>query len=382
MSTGEMDLHVLFASNAGASSYFDAGFGQEVRFQDDLLEGFSYEFLPGHLTSNELSGRISNARVGERLSAFGPDVVQVYGYYHPLSRGAIQWARAAGKPVLMCSDSELRAPRKWWEKAMKAAVLPRIFRQCDGFLTVGDCNEAYYRNYGVSSNRFFRCPYPIDDRKLTEAIAKRGAARSYLTEKSALPADATVALVVGKLTTRKAVDHAIKAMARVWADGLRGQVFLVAAGNGPEREALESLAKSLEPEAVRFAGFVEVMELPRYYCGADLLVHPSSQDPHPLAVAEAVFCGLPVIVSDRVGSVGPSDDVRPGFNGLEYPYGDVEALARHVAFIHRHPEARQGMSLHSLQIGQQRTLSASVTGYLNALSAVFPAARADFANSL
>jgi len=368
--TNKIDLRVFFATDAGAGVYFDEGFGQAIRFQGNLLDGFGYEFLPGHLTGVSVETRIGNPHVGERLSAFEPDVVQVYGYYHAISRDAIHWAVKRKKPVLFCSDSELRGPRKLWTRAMKALVLPRMLAKCDGFLTVGDCNEDYFRNYGVSTDRFFRCPYPIDDEMLTKALASRDEARSFVREKFGLPPDGMVALVVGKLTARKSVDHAIRAVAETWRRELRAKLFLIVAGNGPEKEPLEGLARNLEPDAIRFAGFVEVAELPRYYCAADLLIHPSSQDPHPLAVAEAVFCGLPAVVSNRVGSVGPTDDVRLGVNGMEYAYGDTEALARHLLYLHEHPEERRRMSRESLQIGQKRTLGVCVAGYLKALDAV------------
>jgi glycosyltransferase involved in cell wall biosynthesis len=366
--SGAIDLRVFFASDAGAKSYFDKDFGQAIRFQSDLLAGFNYEFLPGYVT--DVKGKIDNPHVGERLSAFNPDVVQAYGYRYPLSRHAVRWARQAGRPVLLCSDSELRAPRRLWTKAMKALILPRFFAQCDGFLTIGDCNEDYYRNYGVDPSRFFRSPYPIDDMRLTEAVQSRHEARRVLIGKFALPSDATVALVVGKLTARKAVDQAIQAVARAWDSGLQHKLFLILAGNGPERERLEALAKSLQPEAVRFAGFVEVAELPGYYSAVDLLIHPSSQDPHPLAVSEAVFCGLPIIASDRIGNFGASDEVRVGMNGFEYKFGDVEALARHLVYMHQHPEERERMRQCSTEFGRQRALNVSVDGYLRAVHKV------------
>jgi glycosyltransferase involved in cell wall biosynthesis len=374
--TNKINLRVFFASDAGAGIYFDEEFGQAIRFQGNLLDGFDYEFLPGHLKGVSLEGKIGNPHLGERLSAFEPDVVQVYGYYHTISRDAIRWAGERKRPVLFCSDSELRAPRRLWTRAMKALALPRILAKCDGFLTVGDCNEDYFLNYGMSPDRFFRCPLPIDDEMLTKALISRAEARGCIREKFGLPADSMVALVVGKLTTRKSVDHAIRAMAETWRRGLRGRLFLIVAGSGPEKEVLEGLARDLEPDAIRFAGFVEVAELPRYYCAADLLIHPSSQDPHPLAVAEAVFCGLPAIISNRVGSAGPSDDVQLGVNGLEYAYGDTEALARHLLYLGEHPEERRRMSQESLEIGRKRTLSVCVAGYLKALEAVMAKAGA------
>ncbi len=62
-----------------------------VQFQNDLTEGFDHEYLPGHLTATDLNAKITNKHVGDRLAAFDPDVVQVYGYYNPISRDAMKW---------------------------------------------------------------------------------------------------------------------------------------------------------------------------------------------------------------------------------------------------------------------------------------------------
>jgi glycosyltransferase involved in cell wall biosynthesis len=367
-STGRVDLRVFFASDAGARAFFDADYGQNIHFQSDLLSGFEYEFLPGF--THELTHKVANPHVGERLDEFRPDVVQVYGYHHSISTDAMRWARGRGKPVLYCSDSELRSPRKFLTRAVKALVLPRILRQCDGFLTIGDCNEEYLRRYGVPSERFYRSPIPIDDARLTAALVARSDARKTLLQRFGLPSDAIMALAVGKLMARKAIDHAVRAVAATWDQGWKNRLFLILAGSGPEQGRLEALARSLHPDSVRFAGFVEVEQLPGYYCGADFLVHPAESDPHPLATGEAVFCGLPVIASDRIGSIGPTDDVRPKMNGMEYPYGDVDALSAHLRYLCERPEERERMRQNSLEIGRRRSLGASVDGFLRAVEAV------------
>ena len=56
-----------------------------------------------------------------------------------------------------------------------------------------------------------------------------------------------------------------------------------------------------------------------------------------LAMSEAIYCGLPVVASDRVGSIGPTDDVIPGVNGWSYPCGDVAALAGLLAELMKNP---------------------------------------------
>lgn len=367
---GRVLVRVFFASDAGLRPFFDAQFARTIRWQDDLVDGFEHEFLANAHSVDDSRKQIKNAHVGERLAAFNPDVVLAYGYIHPWARATIRWSRKAGKKVLFCADSELLASRSVWKRLIKRFALPWVFRQCDGFLTMGDCNQEYYRHYGVQWNRLFSCPIPVDEARLLDAVRSRAQARDTLRTKFGLPPEALVALVVGKLTRRKCVDHAIRAISMAWKAGLEKRVFLLAVGDGAERAVLESLAQSLQPEAVKFAGFVDVSVLPSYYAGADLLIHPSSEDPHPLATTEAVFCRLPVIASDRVGSVGPTDDVRVGVNGFQYRFGDLNELARIIVHLCSHPDALVRMSLQSERIAQQRTLGISVEAFVNAVREV------------
>ena len=70
-------------------------------------------------------------------------------------------------------------------------------------------------------------------------------------------------------------------------------------------------------DRVRFLGFLNQSQLPSAYCAADLFVLPSLFEPFGLVVNEAMLCGLPVAVSDRVGA--RFDLVRPDENGYVFP---------------------------------------------------------------
>ena len=76
---------------------------------------------------------------------------------------------------------------------------------------------------------------------------------------------------------------------------------------------------------VRFLGFVNQTQLPAIYTSADLLVLPSVYDAFGVVVNEAMLCGCPVVVSDRVGA--GRDLVAPVCPELIYPCGDTHALA-------------------------------------------------------
>ena len=53
---------------------------------------------------------------------------------------------------------------------------------------------------------------------------------------------------------------------------------------------------------MRFLGFVNQTGLPGVYVTSDLLVLPSDYEPFGLVVNEAMLCGCPAVVSDRVGA--------------------------------------------------------------------------------
>ena len=90
-------------------------------------------------------------------------------------------------------------------------------------------------------------------------------------------------------------------------------------GDGPERAALESLAKDVYPSA-EFIGAKHGADLKPYFEQADLFVLPGTGG---LAVQEAMSYGLPVIVAKGDGT--QDDLVRDG-NGWQIQPEDYGAL--------------------------------------------------------
>jgi starch synthase len=84
----------------------------------------------------------------------------------------------------------------------------------------------------------------------------------------------------------------------------------------------------IKPMSVREVGNETV------YAKANVLVLPSLSDGFGYVVAEAMACGLPVIVTKNTGA---ADLVRDGENGYIVPPGDVEVLAERLAHLANHP---------------------------------------------
>ncbi len=371
-----VDLRVLFLSRAGLDRYYDRGFGAQVRWNSDITAGYRHEFIADLTLRPDWqqpdASRRAAGRVWAALDRLRPECVLIYGYRHAFSLAALAWCRRRHVSALMTSDSELLGGRSAGARIVKRLALPPLLRSVDAFLTIGDNNEAYLAHYGVPRSRMFRVPLTTDEAPLRAALAQRATHRAAIRTELGIDSEALVALFSGKLISRKRpldIADALRALAREPRGPQDREVVAIMAGDGVLRPALEAAAIELDG-ALRLVGFADQQRLPRLYAASDLYLHPAQRDPHPLAVKEAVLSGLPVVVSDRVGSVGPTDDVRPGRNGRVYPAGDVTALAGILGELRGSPDLLAEMAQESGKATGDIELAASVDGFLRALAFV------------
>jgi glycosyltransferase involved in cell wall biosynthesis len=359
-----VDLKVIYGSRKGLKPYFDTEMNATLSWKMDLLSGYSHLFLPGAHDATDRD-HVDDPALAAALDAYDPDAVLIYGYRHGISLRALAWCRRKHVPAIMIADSEGRQKRAFWKKAAKRLVLPMVLRRFQAFLTVGDENELYYRRHGVEADRLFRSPFTIDEDAFRAALVDREAARRQVREAYDLPEAAFIALFVGKLSDRKRPADLLAAVRLLGPDS---NVHALFAGSGPLLEELR--AEAADCPKCRLLGFINVDELPRHFVASDVLVQPSSADPHPLVCSEAAISGLPMILSDRIGAAGPTDVARPGRNALTYPCGDVQALSEHLSKLSSDRELHRAMSAESSRIFSEVDVASSVAGLVRALSAV------------
>lgn len=153
-----------------------------------------------------------------------------------------------------------------------------------------------------------------------------------------------ILLTVTRLVERKGVDLVLRAVASL-KESLEDIHYLIV-GDGPDRERLESLVKSLGiRNFVTFAGRRPHEELNRLYNSADLFVMPSRTslpdvEGFGIVFLEASSAGLPVIGSD---SGGIPSAIKHGETGWIVPEGDRELLASQIYNMLSDPEKAAGM---------------------------------------
>lgn len=127
----------------------------------------------------------------------------------------------------------------------------------------------------------------------------------------------------------------------------------VIAGGGSEERALKNLAVSLGvSNSVRFMGFVPNDELPKYLTSMDVYVSTSLSDAGIAAsTAEAMACGLPMIITDVADN---RKWVQDGVNGFVIPVRDPKLLAEKIVYLLKNENVRKGFGAMNRKIVEER----------------------------
>jgi glycosyltransferase involved in cell wall biosynthesis len=329
----DLDILVAYCSLQGVEPGPDPEFNVQVKWDVPLLEGYPWKHIPNRSPCPRLGQFFGLINTGlwslVRKGKF--DAVVVYGYAYLSFWIAILAAKSAGVPLILATDSvRLYSPRQgwWWKRWLKQPIVRFIYRRvADIVLVPSTATRQFIQSLGVPDDRIAFSHYTVDNRYFEQGAA--GVDRNAVRRSWGIPPDAFVILFCAKLAPWKRPQDLLAAFAAAQNGGGAAlpTPYLVFAGEGSLRSRLETEARALGVEdRVRFLGFVNQSKLSEVYCASDVLVLPSAHEPWGLVVNEAMACGLPVVVSDRVGA--RLDLVIHGETGEVYPVGDVQSLAR------------------------------------------------------
>lgn len=320
----QMDTLVAYCSLEGAVPHLDPGFGVEVAWDIPLLDDYSWVRVRNFAPRPSSSGffGLINPGVWKLIRANRFDAIAVFtGYMCATFWIALAAAKISGIPILYGTDTTTLQPRtgRKWKSRIKRRFWPWLFGMADVVMAPSSGTVTLLRSLNIPEDRIQLTPYVVDNRWWTEKakVVDRAAVRRAWR----VPGDAKVILFCAKLQPWKRPQDLLRAFALANIPN----AYLVYAGDGTMREQLEREVNDLHvQERIRFLGFTNQSKLPSVYCSSDLMVLCSEYEAFGLVVNEAMLCGCPVVVSDRVGA--RFDLVRDNETGFVYPVGDVEAL--------------------------------------------------------
>jgi glycosyltransferase involved in cell wall biosynthesis len=193
------------------------------------------------------------------------------------------------------------------------------------------CPSAYLRQmavrWGVPEERALVIPNPAPD--LPELP-------SHEEARKATGIEGPLLAFAGRIGRQKALEVGLAAVAASHG------VTLMLAGDGPERDAMESRAAELGlGERVRFMGALDRRGVLELFRAADVSLLSSSWENFPHTVVESLAVGTPVI-STAVGGV--PEVVTDGENGLLVPAGNPDALAAAIGRFFGEPGLRERLA--------------------------------------
>jgi alpha-1,6-mannosyltransferase len=214
-----------------------------------------------------------------------------------------------------------------------------IARACDATFVASQWQKDKLDAHGVE--RTMLLPFGVEKDVFTPAARSEATRRELLGVHAPKEGGKGPALLVaiGRFAVEKRWDVVLDAFVELRAHGR--EAVLVIFGDGPERAKMEAQVRGRDD--VRFLGFEKDRHaLARVLASADALVHGCPFETFGLGVAEAVACGLPLVVPDEGGAFEQADPV----SSIVYPTGDVHACARAIeTLLDRDPVARREAAL-------------------------------------
>ena len=363
----QIDLTVLFCSKKGAEQYKDVEFGLHVKWDRDLLEGYSYKFLKNYSPFGAAAGffQYMNFGIYKEMRESRYDAIIIFGYGWFISWFAWASALFLKIPIIFRGETNLlRLNRqKGLKRRAKEHILRIFFSKCECFLPIGKLNGEYFKYFGIDEKKLFSCPYAVDNDFFTKEKGfyqdKAGEIKSFYK----IPVDKIVILFAGKFLSKKCPLDLLEAYKRMTN---RQSCTLVFVGDGPLSQDMSRFVSENNLRNVYFLGFLNQTEITKIYSITDVFVFPSDFEPFGLVLNEVMCFGIPVIISDQV-SAG-YDLVRD--NGFTYPAGDITKLTDLLDRMVGDADLRCRMGKRSSEIIAEWSYDQDVRGILDGLNFV------------
>lgn len=180
----------------------------------------------------------------------------------------------------------------------------------------------------------------VDLKKFHVDVTDKAAKRQEL----GLAADDFVLLSVGELIPRKNHQVVLKALGRLQEQGNLGNIQYLICGQGAKMGGLKALAESLDiADHVHFLGYRR--DIPDICSASDVFMFMSLQEGLPVALMEAMACGLPAACTSIRGNTDLIENGVTGFLADNTPEATAEAIQK----MKSDPALRDRLAAHALE---------------------------------
>lgn len=224
------------------------------------------------------------------------------------------------------------------EKKMVAKFSKAVLKKTQQVIAPTKKVEELLKNYEVSEP-ISVIPTGIDLKRFQEVLSKEE--RNRRREALGISQDSKVLVSIGRLAKEKNLEEILIYFRKLTKEELTFKLKLLIVGDGPDRERLEGIAKTLQlQEKVIFTGMVTPEEVAQYYQLGDVFVCASNSETQGITYIEALASGIPALCRKDacLDSV-----ITDGYNGFQYE--TYEFFKMHLQYILEREERRVEMGV-------------------------------------
>ena len=281
----------VLTSNAGLTDIPDLPLGQPI-----IRNGVTVTYFPQQNGMGINCSGMEQA-ITDRVKEF--DLIHVTGVWQRTSSAACRAAKQANVPYFISPRGAL-GPYSWNQKTLKKLI---YFFWQENF-NIRNATGIHYTARQELEECSWLClpgqPFIIPNGLDTSFWQPNPDEAAAWRASHGLKPDDFLILNVGRLHHKKGLDLLPEALAPL--RGLNWQMFFVGGDDDGTKAKLQKQFQAANLQAqVRFLERCVPQQLPVIYTAADLFVLPSRHENFGNVVIEALACGCPVLISDKVG---------------------------------------------------------------------------------
>jgi glycosyltransferase involved in cell wall biosynthesis len=239
------------------------------------------------------------------------DVVNLHTLWSYPIAAASHACRAAGVPYVLRPCGMLDSwslSQKRWKKRLYASLTER--RTINGAASLW-FTSAEERATARAFN--YCCPETVIPLGLPRDTYERLPEKGYFRQRYPELAGRRVILFLGRITPKKKLDTLLRVFARISAEFADAVLVIVGPDEDGHLDAMQRLAQNFGiRERVYFAGGLQGRDVQAALVDTEVFVLPSLHENFGVAVLEAMACGVPVVVSDKVALATFVEESRSG----------------------------------------------------------------------
>lgn len=262
-----------------------------------------------------------NIEVLKHLKRIKPDVVIMAGsYFYYTNWLVIAQKKKFGFPIYFWSETHFQEKRNYssWKLQIREYIRKFLYRKFDGFWYSGKLSREFIEHYANANAKYHFVPNLIDHHIYYSQTIEHRKNKVSLRNKWNIKDDKIILITPARLSWVKGIHTFLDLLKK---SKYAKDVVMLIPGTGPDKEKIEGKIAETHLD-IRLLGYQQQEVMIELYALADYFVLPSLSDPNPLTCIEALWCGLPLLVSTHVGNY--PETIKKGENGYVFDYSNPQ----------------------------------------------------------